>query len=251
VIAVSFSIGCSRLATVPYHRTMSATTSREPAPRVRQRVLPALRRLPGLARAEVRFRGWLLRRNLRRLNDVVARTPLAGRYWIFCGVLLGWAREGKLLAHDFRDADLAYDDADHDRFLAAVPAIVEAGFTPAFRFRSNDGEVTEHSFVRQGAKFEFFRLARRDDQYRYYVYARDPEREGGHLELLGAVPAQPLEPIEFLDRTWLKPVDHELELHAMYGDWRTPDPGWSFLDDRAIIDRRVWHETDYDWDYDE
>lgn len=229
---------------------MTGATHDGPTPRIHQRVLGAVRRLPGLARIEARLRGWLLRRNLRRLNDVVAGTPLGGRYWIFSGVLLGWAREGRLLAHDFRDVDLAYDGADHDRFLAAVPAIVQAGFRPAFRYRSNDGTTTEHSFLRHGARFEFFRLTRQGDQYRYYVYGEDPDRDEGHVELVGALPAQPLEPIQFLGRTWLKPLDHEKELQVMYGDWRTPDPSWSFLHDQAIVERHPWHDTDSHWDAD-
>lgn len=194
----------------------------------------------------------MLGRNLRRLHDALEQTPFAGRYWLFCGALLGWAREGRLLAHDFRDVDLAYDAVDHDQFLAAIPAILAAGFRPAFRYRSNDGTITEHSFFRQGAKFEFFRLTRVDDQYRYHVYGSErddeDEGEGEQLELVGALPAQPREPIKFLGRTWLKSADHGLELETMYGDWRTPDPGWSFLDDRAVVERLPWRSTSYRWD---
>jgi hypothetical protein len=129
-----------------------------------------------------------------------------------------------------------------------VPTLVEAGYKPLFRYRGNDGQVTEHSFQRWGAKIEFFRMTHCDDNFRYHVYAVDPNDEHRHVELLAMIPAQPMEPIEFLGRRWLKPADHERELEAVYGDWRTPDPHWSFLDDRAIVERRVWEHSNTNWD---
>lgn len=213
-----------------------------------QRTLRVLRVIPGFATAERRPRSWLQRRDLQRLNDALARTPLADRYWLFGGVLLGWAREGRLLAHDFRDADFAYDAIDDDRFAAAVPELQRAGFERLFRFRSNDGEITEHTFRRSGAKFDFFRLNRRDSHYRYHVFASEPHREERFIELIGEIPAQPLEPVEFLGRTWLKPTDHEAELEAIYGDWRTPNPKWSFLNDHAIVERQTWKYPSYRWE---
>ena len=38
--------------------------------------------------------------NLRLLHDTLERSPLAGRWWMFAGGLLGWAREGNPLLHD-------------------------------------------------------------------------------------------------------------------------------------------------------
>ena len=42
--------------------------------------------------------------DLQRLNDVLATTPIANRYWLFGGLLLGYAREGSVLGHDAVDA---------------------------------------------------------------------------------------------------------------------------------------------------
>ncbi len=44
--------------------------------------------------------------DLQLLNDTLAAHGLAQSYWLWGGVLLGWAREGAPLAHD-RDADFA------------------------------------------------------------------------------------------------------------------------------------------------
>ncbi len=208
----------------------------------------AVRVLPGSARAESWLRTRLLSNDLRRLHDVLATTPLTGHYWTFGGFLLGWARDGALLRHDLNDVDFAYESHDDERFLAAVPALVEAGFRRLFRYRNNEGTTTEHSFFRRGAKFDFFRMDRRDDRLRYYVYGTDPEPPGGHVELTCELPAQELAPFEFLGRRWLKPADHDATLTAAYGNWRVPDPTWSFLDDRSIVQRRPWSALDYSWD---
>ena len=48
---------------------------------------------------------YLFEKNLVLLNDVLQSTPLAGRLWVLGGVLIGWAREGRVLAHDSHDAD--------------------------------------------------------------------------------------------------------------------------------------------------
>ena len=185
--------------------------------------------------------------DLQRLNDVLADTPFAGRYRAMGGFLLGWAREGALLEHDLRDFDFAYGEEDDDRFAAAIPALERAGFRRLFRYRSRDGEYTEHSFRRRGAKYEFFRLTHRGAQDRYHVYGIDPDDPTRHLELLCEVPAQPLEAFEHVGRIWLKPRDHEAELQEMYGEWRIPDPAWSFFDEGTIVDRHVWPESDYRW----
>src|SRR5713226_9809326 len=98
----------------------------------------------------------LLARDLQRLNDVLATSELAGRYWVFGGLLLGWAREGSILRHDTRDADFAIRCEDLRSLYASVPALNRAGFRCLFRFSNNADEVTELTFMRRGAKFEFF-----------------------------------------------------------------------------------------------
>src|SRR5690242_18981984 len=67
--------------------------------------------------------------DLRDLHDAIERTELHGHYWVFGGLLLGWAREGAILAHDSLDADFAVADRDFQRLVGAVPEIVKAGFS--------------------------------------------------------------------------------------------------------------------------
>jgi hypothetical protein len=193
-------------------------------------------KVPGLGSIFRSGRAAAFEENLRLLHDVLARSELTGRYWVWCGMLLGWAREGRILPGDW-DADFAFSAADDERYARAVPALLDAGFRRWFCFRNNSGEITEETFVRHGAKFEFFRMTDVGQQHQYYMYGRDDE---GPVELVARLARQELEPFEFLGRTWLKSADHEAELEAMYGDWRTPDPTYSYLDEGTIIGRSRW-----------
>jgi hypothetical protein len=171
---------------------------------------------------------------------------------VWGGLLLGWAREGRILAHDVVDADFALRSDQRDAFYEAVPALERAGFQRAFEYRNNAGNVTGHSFVRGAAKFDFAFLfpGTSPGETVYFSYAEppDPESPGAMLELEGAIPDQPLERFRFLGRDWLKPNDHDKLLTASYGDWLTPDPSWDPLeDDPSVLVRRRWNQTDWSW----
>lgn len=179
------------------------------------------------------------------MRDVLESGPLAGRWWVWGGLLLGWTREGDILSHDYNDADFAFDAADRDRFLAAAADLIRAGFAPLFEYRNNAGDVTENCFFRRGAKFEFFAMVRDEDRLHYWEYKGD--HVDGPLEMEAVLSAQALVPFDFLGRTWLKHADHEAELTAIYGPWQIPDPTWSFLNERSIVARRRWSAPPTDW----
>lgn len=200
-------------------------------PSVSLRVCRKLRRwLPGVDQAMQRR---ALVSGLQRLADALHGTPLDGRYWVVGGLLLGWAREGRPLASDLNDADFAYLDEDHERFLASIPAIVNAGLKPEHRFSSADGRYVVHRFLCQGVHFEFFRLMPRGDRWRYSMFVSGTEP----TELIAEVPIQRHASFRFVERDWRKVIDHELALRCIYGDWRTDRPGWSYTCDRAIVER--------------
>jgi hypothetical protein len=182
--------------------------------------------------------------DLRCLHDALERTGLEGHYWMWAGLLLGWAREGAILPHDSLDADFAVADHDFHRLVSAVPAILEAGFSCDRRFVNNAGELTELTFRRHGARFDFFKMFSAGDCFRYFLYSLKWNRT---IELEASIPRQPKVPFAFIDRTWLKHEDHELELRAIYGSWEIPDPSWSYLDGLAIQDRRVSRHNSFDW----
>ncbi len=177
--------------------------------------------------------------NLALLNKVLAKTTLADRYWIWGGVLLGWAREGRILPHDYLDADLAYFREDRNKFLGAIDALIEAGFQPHCQWVNDNGCVTEHVFIKDGASFDFFELYKEGDHATYWLYA-PLEIKNAWIELIGVVPVHEFSHMQFLKRTWRKPADHETFLTAVYGDWRTPNPYFNFVrDEKSIIQRTL------------
>lgn len=184
-----------------------------------------------------------LDRNLRRLHDVLEAGPLAGRWWVWSGLLLGWARESRPLDHDLDDVDFAYLDEDHDRFLAAVPDLGAAGFAPRRRYDDLDGRPIEHVFARDRIRFEFFRFTPEGAEWTYYLAVVG--RLGWLLE--ARLPAQSRVPFELGGRTWRKVADHEAELAAIYGDWRTPDTDWSFTQERTVVERHKHPCVDARW----
>ncbi len=180
--------------------------------------------------------------DLRRLHDVLAGTAFGERYWVWGGLLLGWARERAPLAHDLHDADFAFTPGEGAGFADAARALMGAGFAPHKRFCTNSGKPTQWSFLRNGAKFEFWALEPEDGLLRYHVYGDDPP-----MQAVGELPAQPLRTFRFLRRRWRKHADHERELSAHYGDWRTPDPSWGYLGDGCIVSREPWQRPNSAW----
>ncbi|MGH9105619.1 MAG: hypothetical protein ACRDZX_07235, partial [Acidimicrobiales bacterium] len=105
----------------------------------------------------------VLHNALRGLHDVLEQTPLAGRYWLDGGLLLGWAREGDALANDTDDVDFGFLAADYPKLASAVPALERAGFSLLQVLRDNNGEVVVLNFKKHGVQFDFVKaLPERD-----------------------------------------------------------------------------------------
>ncbi len=109
--------------------------------------------------------------DLQLLNDVLATSALAGRWWIFSGMLLGWAREGALFRRDLHDFDFAFSGVDLDRFRVAMVNLMTAGFLPRYRYPGVLERCTAFTLVRHGTKFEFYVMeADGPDHYRHHSY---------------------------------------------------------------------------------
>jgi hypothetical protein len=221
-----------KLWAVPENRTVSPLIA---VTRVMDRAPDVV---PVVSEQYRRRRSALFERDLRLLNDVLADSPLAGHYWVWGGMLLGWAREGRLLPHDTGDADFGFAAQDAALFDQAEAQLLAAGFTRGFRFHSRAGVCTERVVVRHGFKFEFFRMDAVDPRtYAFHVYGLG---RTGPVEVVGHLPVEELEPFDFLGRTWMKPRDHDLLLRTCYGDWHTPDASWEWFDDLSLVSARAW-----------
>jgi len=174
--------------------------------------------------------------NLQRLNDALAASPLAGKYHLFGGLLLGMVREGRPLAHDL-DADFFYREEHQAEMDAAIPHLVRAGLGKKRRYYANDGRLCEYIFERDGATFDFicFRPAG-DDLLRYTIFTGGKQP----LQIEKQYPDCSHEWETFLDRRWLVPRDRDAVLTFLYGDWRTPDPTWNYADEPGVISREPW-----------
>ncbi|MGA8297203.1 MAG: hypothetical protein WB770_09200 [Acidimicrobiales bacterium] len=176
-------------------------------PGLRPTVLTVQRSLGSLA-VVTAFRRRRVARDLRRLHDIIAETPFAGSYWIWAGLLLGWAREGAILAHDLRDVDLAYRVDDAPKLEAALPALVAAGFRPVEDHRNERGELTFQRLRKGITVYEFHGMEPVGGALRYTALWCDPETHA-YFELISELADQPLEPFVFLGRRWLKHADHD------------------------------------------
>lgn len=205
-------------------------------------LMPRVCRVGLLQRCVVR----LLIRDLQLLNDVLEQSTLEHRYWVWGGLLLGWAREGHILEHDCADVDFCVLDEDFARIADAVPALAAAGFRCYRRFVNNAGATTEVTFTRHGIRFEFFRMYPTGSKLSYFLY--DGQSANGPLEVAASIPRQKIVPFHFLGRDWLKHEDHAAELTAIYGDWKTPQKDWSYLDAYAVDDRHGWLRGNAPWD---
>jgi hypothetical protein len=200
-----------------------------------------LRWVPGTRAVVQRVRRAVLTRDLRRLHDVLAATAFDGRYAVCGGMLLGWAREGRLLLDDAGDADFVFDAVDAPAFAAVVPMLARAGFAPTTRFCNNNGDPAEYRFERHGARFDFFAAWNVGARTRYYMYADGDELVCERFRQRNA-------PFEFLGRRWLKPEDHERALADNYGDWRTPSSEWHYTKVRTLIARHPARFGPEAWD---
>ena len=188
------------------------------------------------------FRVAAMRRNLRLLNDTLAATPIAGRYWIIGGLLIGYAREGGVLTHDADDADFGIQRKDLARLFEAAPALEAAGFRLAHRYLDNAGEVAMMTWRKDNARFDFNVHDGLPEFCRYTCFGTlFPEGRLTPVQISGQVPAYELARFEFLGRTWLKPADHDRYLSSIYGDWRTPQLDYDYrTDDKSIVAVVPW-----------
>ena len=180
--------------------------------------------------------------NLRLLNDVLATTAFGQHYTLWGGLLLGWAREGRVLPWDVGDADFYYVRQHRSLLRAAMPALAAAGFWPHRAWFDSRGTIVSYTFKRDDDIFDFFEFEVRGAEAYYWTFLPMRGRRAW-VELTGVVPFTGEVVMEFLGRRWRVPADHDAFLAACYGDWRTPIPKdrWHLAGDgMKLAGQRLW-----------
>lgn len=181
------------------------------------------------------------------LHEVLSDSPLCDRYWLCGGALLGYARNGGLIAYD-SDVDFHYWQDDKDKFLASVPMLEAAGFKRRYYCTNTEGEVTMYKLAnKKGVGFDFFAAHKVDGNTRWWHYGRKILKKSTPTLALCETPGCELETFEFYGKQWLKPKNHEEYLGALYGDWRTPKPDYCWARDSKAIIQRIALSGKYSW----
>jgi hypothetical protein len=171
------------------------------------------------------------------VHNVLQGSALDGHWHLWAGALIGWARHGALLDFDLNDIDLAIDEAHLATLVALLPEFERAGLSVMQTYVSNDGAVREVALERDGVRVDLFVFRSIAGFWDYRVFG---DLHGRPSEFVCRVARQPLEMITLAGLQWPKSADHDTELTSIYGDWRTPNPAWSYRDDHSIIRVEDW-----------
>lgn len=204
-------------------------------------LLPPYRALNGIPGFRARLNRWQLPRFVdvtRELHATLERTPLKGHYVMSCGMLLGFQREGRVLPWDCWDLDLEIGSENLPQLRASMPLLQEAGWRHRVSWATNDGLLAEVRLYHRLVGLDLFLTYPREGQTASFVFSR---RNGTWLQAEQRVPTSGRREVEFLGVRWQVPDPVEPVLSAMYGDWRTPDPGWDYMTSPAIVDVQPWN----------
>jgi phosphorylcholine metabolism protein LicD len=179
-------------------------------------------------------------KNLQQLHDLLEKSPMQGRTWLVGGLVLGYVREGRLLPYDY-DADFAFWEEDHERFLKTVPDLTGGGFKKRYCWVSAEGKIACYTFVKEGAKFDFFINYKDEDRNKIFWYAF---HAGKGIQLKRELPPHGVKTIFFLGRDWLIPENVEEYLVLSYGShWRIPDRSFDYSSEKSVpchVETKKW-----------
>ena len=168
-------------------------------------------------------------RDLRRFHDVLDSGPLAGRWQLWAGVVLGLERSGDILKWD-RDIDVLVSREHFDAFVSTIETLRCSGFLPFENFVGNDGRLIGVHLLRHGFIYDFF-IAERvigTSGTEMVEFKELVTKDGSVWEQTGRIPRQQLRPVPAWGRGWPCSSDIPLELEYLYGpSWREPDPDWN------------------------
>jgi len=144
-------------------------------------------------------------------------------YWLSCGTLLGFYRDGDFIGHD-TDTDLCVNIESLNKKI--INDILNNGFKIGHIFgRSSDG--FEIALNRNGVKTDLFFFYKNDNYWYHSVYSNftqvDSLKHDYVFKPFG------LKETEFLGHKFITPDNIESVIIQQYGeDWRLPNSKWSY-----------------------
>lgn len=159
--------------------------------------------------------------NLILLDEIFRRNNT--EYWLSCGTLLGFYRQGDFISHDLdTDVCISIDSLN----LNLLKDIFKNGFKCNRVFgRIHDG--FEIALFKNGVKTDLFFVYKKDDYWYHSVYANFTNIDSVKYDYI-------FEPIEiketqFLGHMFKTPSDIESVLKQQYGeDWAIPNKNWCY-----------------------
>lgn len=210
-------------------------------------VLPpykSLERIPGFRRVSTRVQLRRYEQVVRELHATLATTPLADRYLLACGLLLGYHRENRILPWDCWDADLEVSERHLPELAATLPLLARAGWRYRTTWCTNDGKVAEVRLMRKLVGLDLFVTYDRGAETASWVFSK---RDGKWLQAEQRVPAGGVQEVDFIGLRWRAPDPIEPVLTALYGNWRSPEPDWDYMASPSIVDVQPWRRPAVRW----
>ena len=152
------------------------------------------------------------------------------RAFLVSGTLLGYAREGQLMAHD-KDVDVGIIGWEEQ--FDIIDAIHKSGlFWIDFkRLKGQQSYCIPIFHLQHGITIDIFLYQPKNGKLVTGV-----NHDYGYLQTFAFTPFE-LQEIEFLDTKFFAPSDIEKNLEENFGDWRTPDPNYiSHLESPSTMD---------------
>lgn len=176
-------------------------------------------------------------RDLPRFFDCIESTEIAGRWWLWSGALLGFERSGKPIEWD-HDVDFAIERKDAVLLVRSLVQLEKMGYRPKRNFIDHSGTVLGIHLSRRGIIYDFFIFDDAGPNNR--SYSQFGVVDGQPVRQICEIPRQELATIDVLGRPWPCASDRDLELTAIYGNWRVPDPTWSYLNSPSVRRSEPW-----------